>query len=79
MNLCIGGIRWMLWLSGLVYMYIGGFYWRLWIIELYSNCMYYLFVLIHLMNQFDDNYFDNNDEMWIVYVYICIYDVVTLW
>jgi hypothetical protein len=36
--------------------------------------MFYLFVLIHLVNQFDDNYFDNNDEMRIVYVYA--YDVV---
>jgi len=32
--------------------------------------MPYLFVLLHLVNQFDDNYFDNNDEVRIVYVYI---------
>jgi len=31
-------------------------------------------VLIHLVNQFDDNYFGNNDEVRIVYVYI--YDLV---
>ena len=31
--------------------------------------MPYLFVLIHLLNQFDDNYFDNNDEVRIVYIY----------
>jgi len=37
--------------------------------------MPYLFVLIHLVNQFDDNYFDNNDEVRIVYV-IYIYDLV---
>jgi len=44
--------------------------------------MPYLFVLIHLVNQFDDNYFDNNDEVRTVYVcmyiyiYIYIYDLV---
>jgi len=37
--------------------------------------MSYLFVLTHLVNQFDDNYFDNNDEVRIVYV-IYIYDLV---
>jgi hypothetical protein len=31
-------------------------------------------VLIHLVNLFDDSYFDNNDEVRIVYVYT--YDVV---
>jgi len=31
--------------------------------------MPYLFMLIHLVNQFDDNYFDNNDEVRIVYIY----------
>jgi len=35
--------------------------------------MPHLFVFIHLVNQFDDNYFDNNYEVKIVYVYICIY------
>jgi hypothetical protein len=74
MNLCIGEIWWILWFCGLVYMYIGGLCWWLWIIELCSNCMSYLFVLIHLVNQFDDNYFDNNDEVRIVYVYT--YDLV---
>jgi len=34
--------------------------------------MPYLFVLIHLVNQFDDNYFDNNDEVKFVYVYVCV-------
>jgi len=74
MNLYIGGIRWMLWLCGLVYMYIGRICWRLWIIELCSNCMFYLFVLIHLVNLIDDNYFGNSNEVRIVYVYT--YDVV---
>jgi hypothetical protein len=68
-NLCIGEIWLMLWLCGLVYMYIGGFCWWLWIIELCSNCMSHFLVLIHLVNLFDDRYFDNNDEMRIVYVY----------
>jgi len=34
--------------------------------------MSYLFVLIHLVNQFDDNYFDNNDEVRFVYVCMCV-------
>ena len=36
--------------------------------------MSYLFVLIHLMHLFDDNYFGNNNEVRIVYVYT--YDVM---
>jgi len=32
--------------------------------------MSYLFVLIHLMNLFDDNYFGNSNEVRIAYVYI---------
>jgi len=36
--------------------------------------MSYLLVLIHLVNPFDDNYFGNNNEVGIVYVYT--YDVV---
>jgi hypothetical protein len=74
MNLCIGEIWCMLWLCGLVYMYTGGFCRWLWIIELCSNCMSHLLVFIHLVNLFDDSYFDNNDEVRIVYVYT--YDVV---
>jgi len=31
--------------------------------------MSYLFVLIHLVNLFDDNYFGNSNEVRIVYVY----------
>ena len=38
--------------------------------------MSFSFVLIHLVNLFDDNYFDNNDEVRFVYIYIYIYDVV---
>jgi len=44
------------------------------IFELGSNCMSYLLVLIHLMNIFDDNHFDNSNEVRIVYVYT--YDVM---
>jgi len=36
--------------------------------------MFYLLVLIHLVNLIDDNYFGNSNEMRIVYVYT--YDVV---
>jgi len=36
--------------------------------------MFYLLVLIHLVNLIDDNYFGNNNEVRIVYVYT--YDVV---
>jgi len=36
--------------------------------------MPYLFVLIHLVNQFDDNYFDNNDEARIAYVIYIWFD-----
>ena len=43
-------------------------------IELCSNCMSYVLVLIHLVNLFDDNYFGNSNEVRIVYVYT--YDVV---
>jgi len=32
--------------------------------------MSYLLVLIHLVNLFDDNYFDNSNEVRIVYIYI---------
>ena len=55
-------------------MYMGGFCWWLWIIELCTNCMSYLLVLIHLVNLFDDNYFDNSNEVRTVYAYTC--DVV---
>jgi len=36
--------------------------------------MSYLFLLVHLVNQFDDNYFGNSNEVRIVYVYT--YDVM---
>jgi len=36
--------------------------------------MFYLLVLIHLVNIIDDNYFGNSNEVRIVYVYT--YDVV---
>jgi len=36
--------------------------------------MSYLLVLIHLVNLFDDNYFDNSNEVRTVYAYTC--DVV---
>jgi len=35
--------------------------------------MSYLFVLIHLVDLFDDNYFGNSNEVRIVYIYIYIY------
>jgi hypothetical protein len=35
--------------------------------------MPYLFVLIHLVNVFDDNYFGVSDEVRIVYVYMYIW------
>jgi len=48
--------------------------------------MFYLFVLIHLVNLIDDNYFGNSNEVRIVcvcvcvcvyiYIYIYIYDLV---
>ena len=72
LNLCIDEIWWMLWLCGMVYMYMGGFCWWLWIIELCSNCMSYLLVLIHLVNLFDDNYFGNSNEVRIAYVCVCL-------
>ena len=71
-NLCIVEIFRMLWLCGLMYMYIGGFCWWLWIFGLDSNYVFYLLVLIHLVNIFDDNYFDNNDEVRFVYVCVCV-------
>jgi len=36
--------------------------------------MFYLLVLIHLVNLIDDNYFGNSNEVRIIYVYT--YDVV---
>jgi len=38
--------------------------------------MFYLLVLIPLVNLIDDNYFGNSNEVRIVNVYIYIYDLV---
>jgi len=51
---------------------IGGLGCWLRMIELCSNCMSYLLVLIPLVNLFNDNYFGNSNEVRIVYVCVCV-------